>query len=460
MVDMNETLGKSITRQKAKIAAIAGIEYKEGDADTADRRIRTLTSPLVDTGGKLLPEQTEQFRTQIRGSAHIMDIIDLEMIDRTSGQISNAYISNPITMKATEDTDDGETVDVVLGDDEYETTKLVSKLNITYDFLQRNIMKDGFADMVISMVQERIGYDLALVGVRGDSDSSDDLLKSFDGWGVLSEYGRRLSNGSSEIGFTTWAAAHDAFDDDKRDYLDEKLRFMCHPRLATNWIDVLAGKSQNYAPMYMEGKQLSPHGIPLERVAQIPTNQDIDESDATPASVTGTVSGPFTIVSGTNDQINLNINSGGATLHTIDEGTWSAPELASLLNVELIDNSDPVVASADQKGHLVLETPDAGGSKEIIVSGAGNSFIDTVGISADTYSGDSAGSNTVSKGTYFWLTDPENLWMGVYDRLRMYWEYNKDKDRYELAIYTEVVPKIRDRGAIVTVEDVALKSYL
>ena len=457
---MTESLGKSITRQKAQIAALAGIEYKEGDADTPDRRIRTLTAPLVDTGGKLLPEQKEEFRTQIRGSAHVMDIIDLEMIDRTEGQHSSAYISNPITMKATEDTDDGETVDVTLGDDEYSTQKLVSKLNITYDFLQRNIMKDGFADKVIAMVQERIGYDLALVSVRGDSDSSDDLLKSFDGWGVQSEYGHRLSNGSSEISFATWAAAHDAFDDDKRDYLDEKLRFMCHPRLATNWIDVLAGKSQNYAPMYMEGKQLSPHGIPLERVAQIPTNLDVTTSDATPASVTGTVSGPFTLVDGTNNQINLNVNSGGLHTHDIPEGTWSATELAAYLNVELLDNSDPAIASADQKGHLVLETPDAGAAKEIIVTTTGDSLIDTVGISADTYSGKAAGTNTLTRGTYLWLTDPKNLWLGVYDRLRMYWEYNKDKDRYELAIYTEVVPKIRDRGAIVTVEDVSLKSYL
>lgn len=455
-----ETLGKSITRKKAQIAALAGIEYKEGDADTADRRIRTLTSPLVDTGGKLLPEQKEQFETQVRGSAHIMDIIDLEMIDRTTGQISNAYISNPITMKATENTDDGETTDVVLGDDEYETTKLVSKLNITYDFLQRNIMKDGFADMIIAMVQERIGYDLALVGVRGDTDSSDDLLKSFDGWGVLSEYGRRLSNGSSEISFATWAAAHDAFDDDKRDYLSEKLRFLCHPRLATNWIDVLAGKSQNYAPMYMEGKQLSPHGIGLERVAQIPTNLDVDTGDAIPASVTGTVSGPFTLVSGTNNQISLNVNGNGATTHTIEEGTYSAPELAARLNAKLVDNSDPAIASADQKGHLVLETPATGAAKSIVVAADGNSFIGTVGISADTYDGADANGNSLAKGTYFWLTDPKNLWMGVYDRLRMYWEYNKDKDRYELAIYSEVATAIRDRGAIVTVEDIALKSYL
>lgn len=429
-------------------------------AMSEDKTEKTITSAQLETGGKLQPEESEQFITQVRGSNRIMDLIDLEPVTNPRGKISSLWISEPITQKATEDTDHGETGSVTLGDKSYSTQKLVSGLNITTDFLRRNIEKEDFEDTLMNAVFKRIGVDAALACVRGDTGSGDNLLKSFDGFSKLSEYGHVIDAAGANLSYDLFAAAYNKFPDDKMDILDDELRWFGHGRLWTDWYSVLTSKTVSVMSESGVDVIVTPMGVPTEKINTIETGLDVAYASAVPGRVRGTKHGAFAVDS-TNDTLNLNVSGGGATDHTFSHGTWTATELAKELTDSLASNGDAAVAYADQVGRLVIETTGTGAAVDIVVAAAPDSTCLTLlGIAADTYSGADADGNTIPFGTYFWLTSPNNFWVGILDQLRVYWEFKPRNDRYELTIYSEMVPKILDREAVVKVKNVLLKQYV
>lgn len=466
MADTMQTLRESINANKKELLRIAaGGEPSVGNGNGGSRskskseRLKALSSSQLETGGKLLPEQRDKFETFVRGSSDIMEHADINMVDSPEGQIDSIYISSSVTKAYTEGTTATETATPILGKDSYETVELYGAIDINHRTLTRNIMRDDFADHVVNMVLEAMGYDIAYAVVNGDTGSADPLLAAFDGLQKMTDSAHVLSAGGSEASMDLFSGALAAFPDKKKRFLRKKLNWMGHSRLWADWDDTLYSRISNLGDSAFGGNAPTPYGIPRLVVDEFSTTESVAYTSALAANHECTIAGPFTFTTSAN-QISLNINASGATVHTIPAGTYRAVEFAYALNTLLVAAGDPEIVSVTPEGKIRFETPTTGAGTSIVIAAPANDLLGLIGATAGTYTGAAAGSNTKNIGTYMLLTDPKNLWVGVLDELRIFWDWVARKNRWELTVYTELVPFLRDPDAVVKVKDIKLKEYL
>jgi len=433
-------------------------EFSNGDG----ARTRSMSTSALVTGGALDPEQSNRFEQYVRGSSDMMKAADVQMLNNPKGEIDSVYLTNMITQKATEGTTLGETASVLLGDDNYETVETYAAIDVTHKLLTRNVEKEQFANTIIDMVIKAVGNDYSFMSVNGDTTSSDPALSCWDGYLKQAQNGRVISAGGAGVSYDLFAAANDVFDDQKRRYLRKQLRFMGHSRLWANWDKTLTSRATTLGDSVLGGgNSANPLGIAPMILDEMPTNLAVPISTPEPATVIGTIHGPFQMLTGAN-AISLNINGAGATTHTLPVGNYLPSQFVNALNTLLIANSDPAIVKIDQTGRIYFETPTTGTGATIVIATAPTStMLDVIGMVAGSYQGKVAAStNTVNKGTSLWLADPKNFWFGVLNSLRVYWQYVPRGNKWELTVFSEAIPHLRDTEAIVTVEDIKLNSYL
>ena len=468
MPEEARTLKDDINAQKEEILRLAdghaprgNTSEDRGDAPRdAGSRMKALASSALSTGGLLLPEQSDQFISQVRGSSDLFNHIDLQMVDNPRSYIDSFYISDVVTKAYTEGALATETATPVMGQDEYETVEVYAAIDINHKTLTRNIMKDTFADFVVDKVIEAMGYDLAYASVQGDSSGGDPLLSAFDGLWKLSDSSHVLSANGAEVDFPIFAGAYNKFPDKKKRRLQSNLRWIAHNRLWTDWNYKLTPRADGLgaAALSASNPMVNPLGIAPLVCNEIQTNLSSTYTSATPAEHRCTVKGPFKLTA-TANTISLNVNGGGATVHTITAGVYRAPALKKLLNDSLIAASDPAIVDVDQVGRLVFRTSTTGVGASIIIAAPANDMLSAIGATAATYSGAAAGANTRPYGTYMWLTDPKNFWVGMLNSLRIFWEFVPRYNKWQLTVYTELVPHIMDPDAVVRVDDIMLVDY-
>jgi len=458
---LEDAHGALLEIAKGKNASDFGDDFAtKGPASNPAARNRSVSSSSLETGGELDPEQSKRLLQYVAGSSDMMEAADVQMITNPKAEIDSIYLTNMITRGATESVTLGETAAVLLGDDSYETVEIYAAIDVTHKVLTRNIEKAAFADTVIDMVVKAVAKDYSYMAVNGDTTSSDLALKVWDGYKIQAEKGRVLSAGGAPISYDVFAAANDAFSDDKRRYLGNDLRFFGHSRMWANWDRALTTRVGTMSDSVLGGAHAANTlGIKPLICNEFTTNQEVPVTTATPCSVLTTLRGPFNMVTGAN-KINLNINAAGATVHTIPVGVYQPAHFVNTLNALLVANSDPAVAHVDQLGKVYFETSNTGTAATIVVTTDAAECNAVLGLTNGSYHGEDAGSNTVNKGTHLWLTDPKNLWFGILNSLRLYWEYKPRGNKWELTIFSEGIPKLRDTDAIVTVDGIRLNSYL
>jgi len=432
-----------------------------GDAPrTADERMKALTTSSLSTGGELAPDQKEQFITELRGSSDLMSMADVQLVSTPEGTIDSIYITNPITRKATENSDATESASPLLGQDTYTTTKVYASLDITNDFLKKNIEREGFADHIINMCVEQMGSDLGNLVVNGDTTlSGDPLLKTLDGFYKKSSSSHLLSAEGAEIDLEAFAAAYSQFPDYKRRRLESQLRWIGHQRLWADWVYAMANRITPAGDTAVTGNAPGPLGIQFLKCGEIATDLDVLYTAATSGTVKGTLSGPFSITTTAHD-FTIDIDGAGAHACALTPGVYRSVAMAAAINAILVSGGHPAVASTDQAGHLVFTSPTTGGASDITIADGAHAVLAVFGMTAGANPGKAAGTNDVPFGTYMWLADPKNFWVGIFDKLRIYWEFKARYDKWELTIYSELACALRDPDAIVRVDDLLLRSYL
>jgi len=435
-------------------------DAKSGPSGEASRNKSVSTTSLV-TGGALNAEQSERLERYVRGSSDMMGAADIQMLDNPKGEIDSIYLTNMITKKATEGAPLTETASVLLGNDEYETVETYAAIDVTHKVLTRNIEKEAFANTVIDMVIQAVANDYSYMAVNGDTGSSDTALLCWDGYKIQAEAGRVLSAGGAGISYDIFAGANDMFDDNKRRYLRNKLRWFGHSRLWANWDRELTSRVGTLSDSVLGGGSAAkPLGIDPMICDEIPTNLSVPETAAQPCTVLCTVHGPFGIVTGAN-KINLDINGAGATVYTVPVGTYQPAAFANTLNALLVADGKPAITKVDQMGRIYFQTSNTGLAATITVGADAAELNDVIGVTDGAYTGqDASSTNTSYNGTYLMLTDPKNFWFGVLNSLRIYWEYKPRGNKWELTVFSEGIPYLRDPEAIVTVEDIKLNRYL
>jgi len=423
-------------------------------------KLKALETSAFTTGGELSPEQEEKFVQYIRGSSDIMQIADVNVVDNHRGNIDSIYISGNVTEVSTEGQDAGESAIALIGQDTYETTKVHATINITNDFLIKNLEKEGFEDTITDMVIEAMGNDLGLLCVQGDTTGAG-LLAAFDGFYVQSDSGHLIDADGADIDLSVFAAAFNKFPDSKRRKLRKSLRWVGHSRLFNDWdITANALTLANNDARVLGGNSTTPMGVPVELCDEIQTDLDATVSVATSAVVTATNAGPY-LLDATNNVLNIDIDNAGVDAHSVlPVGLYRAVELASALNALFVANGDAAVADVDQLGRLRLTSSTTGAASELDIQAVANDMYTVVGFTVAVVTGEDAGANTVPRGTYMWLIDPKNFWVGLLNQMRIYWEFEPRTDLWGLTIYTELAALLRDPDAIVRVDDIILNTYI
>ncbi|HWP98190.1 MAG TPA: flagellin [Syntrophomonadaceae bacterium] len=130
------------------------------------------------------------------------------------------------------------------------------------------------------------------------------------------------------------------------------------------------------------------------------------------------VSSPVTITSGTNDQINLNVDGGGAQQITIAAGTYnSASDLAAAVNTAIGNNSSlsgKVTAEVTSSGHIQFISASTGTSSSVAVTAGTNNASGSLGFTtASQTAGTAASSSATGSTTLVSLADKDGNNLGL-----------------------------------------------
>jgi|GEM_PF-1570846 len=135
-------------------------------------------SDITTDGGVLLAEQVEKFVVLAQEQQIILPDARVEIVARGQKEIDTLGISDVFLQPGTEDnttlyTDPttylGEEAKATTGKISLSTVYLEGRTAISRETLRRNIERENFADSLIQIISNRAGYDMELLGVRGDT---------------------------------------------------------------------------------------------------------------------------------------------------------------------------------------------------------------------------------------------------------------------------------------------------
>lgn len=448
----NETL----TNEELQVKNILNDRDKFNDY----MRVKTaITTADYLNGGEMNPEQQKQFDTFIRGSSDLMGVADIVYVNQSKGNIPRLFIGEVITESATEGTDSGNTSKPILGELNYECKKVRTAADVTTEFLVNNVEGENFRETLMGMFGTAFGNDLSKLAVRGDTVAGSGLFLNNDGFKVLSNSSHLIDAEGAEISSSIYHAAYKRLPSEYRTN-KSALRWLMNSALSIDWVEVLGARATSAGDMAVGGAAVKPLGIPIVDINEIPDDESVAYTSANKGTHKGTVAGPW-VLSSTNNVFKIQVTTGGAAgvaqTITVTAGTYEATQLAAFLNAAMAAASEPEVFDTDGHGHLRVTAVTTGVTSNVDVQAVANSMYTTVGMTAATYAGHAAGSNTVPQGTYMWLCDPRNFVVIIRRGPRISFEYKPRTDKWEYTMYNEADFLIRRPGAVVRVDNLKIK---
>ena len=141
------------------------------------------TSVIGDgNGGILNAGQANRFLDYVFDQAVLMKTARVIRMSRPTIDIDKMDLGRRIMKKATEGVDDGNNTDPTFTKISLTTVKLRLDWELTTEGLEDNIEGTSLEDHVASLMARQTSNDLEDLYIHGDTSSSDDLLKSLDGW--------------------------------------------------------------------------------------------------------------------------------------------------------------------------------------------------------------------------------------------------------------------------------------
>ena len=419
----------------------------------------------LSTGGRLNPEQQDAFLTLVKDTSVMLAKARFKKMTQQVANIDKLYLGEPVSQGADEDdTSVDNDTKPVFDQVRLEARKLKSNWSISTETIQENIEGEHFEDALMGMMGKRISTDVELLGIQGNKLTSGSspmakLLKSADGWGLITDDSHIVDAGGSRISKEILAAASRAMPEQ---YLqDPDLIWIMSRPVATDWMEQVSNRQTVGGDAALGGNTLNPFGYPVLIVPSIPSRLPVKIGTASPGSVIGAEFGPFTIITGSNDLFKVNVDSIGAVEVVIPGGVYTVVELAGEIRRLLVTlgGNGPATNAAlkiydDGTGRIVLESETTGTASIVdlvATSTGGHSVLPELGLTISTNAGVAAGTATVNEGSFMWLANPKNFIFGLQDETRVYTKFNQDRDRIENVIYNQLAFNVENTEAIVKI---------
>lgn len=133
-------------------------------------------------GGLLNPEQANSFIDYMVDNSTILKRCTVYRITGDSRQLDNISVTSRVFRKGTENVDPGFTVGVGTGRRTVTTEEVVLPFDITFNFLEDNIERDGAEDHVARLMAMAFSNDVEDLGINGDTTSGDPFVNIKHGW--------------------------------------------------------------------------------------------------------------------------------------------------------------------------------------------------------------------------------------------------------------------------------------
>lgn len=149
--------------------------------DTLEKVVRT-TEIGSGGGGLLNPEQANRFIDYMWDATTLGSDIRRVRMNADTVDIDKVRVGERVARLATEAVDDHENAAVTFSKISLTTSKIRLDWELTTEGLEDNIEGDDLEDHIARLMATQLANDLEDLAINGDVNSSDPLLKSFDGW--------------------------------------------------------------------------------------------------------------------------------------------------------------------------------------------------------------------------------------------------------------------------------------
>lgn len=161
-------------------------------------------------------------------------------LNAPEAEIAAVRVGARIVRKATEAVDTGENAGANFTKVSLRTTKLRLDWELSTESLEDNIEGESLDDHLARLFANQFGQDLEDVAINGDVDSTDPLLKSFDGWHKQALAGGHVRTAATGTGNAQLSRMHfnQALRAMPRKFLVRKgdLRFYVSPALMNDYL--------------------------------------------------------------------------------------------------------------------------------------------------------------------------------------------------------------------------------
>jgi hypothetical protein len=145
-------------------------------------KVLNTTTVGAGGGGLLNARQSNKFIDYMWDQTAMVSIVrKIKMKERTQ-DIDKIAVGERLARKATEGVDDGVNDDPSFSKISMTTVKIRLDWELTTESLEDNIEGEALEDHVARLLATQLGNDLEDLYINGDTDSSDPLMKSLDGW--------------------------------------------------------------------------------------------------------------------------------------------------------------------------------------------------------------------------------------------------------------------------------------
>ncbi len=255
---------------------------------SADERLRkAIDTDLLETqGGALNADQSNAFIDLTVDHSTLLRICRVVRRTNPKGDIDKMLFGDVVTEGATENTDSGNVYEPTHSKVSYSTEKLRSALDLTRETLEENIEGTGYRSRVMGALGRRIGTDLELLAIQGDTDYATPttrrgrLLSKNDGWFKLGLDGHTVDCAGASISKTIFSMMIRALPVEfKTNRAD--LRFFCSPSVVQDYRDQLSNRETTLGDNSLTGAGiLTVFGVPIVEVPLIPEDKNsLDGSD-------------------------------------------------------------------------------------------------------------------------------------------------------------------------------------
>lgn len=223
-------------------------------------------------------EDADRFIVQVVNESVLLQNIRVHRTANPSGDLTKLNVTGPVTEKATENTDSGNTYKPANSSVSFATAKTRSALDITGEVQEDTIEGSGARATILDAIVRQVSNDMEQLAIEGDDSitgttAEERLLKTNDGWHVQTGAGsgaHRVDAGGLRASYALitemWRNMPTKWRRDRA-----KLRWIISPNVETDLITEWASRSTDLGDSQrMTGALPKIHGVDFMVVPLLP----------------------------------------------------------------------------------------------------------------------------------------------------------------------------------------------